>query len=60
MRTGVMLGLGAMAGSGVPAAALGVTDPTTWGLDSWVSDIVPHLAYGFMTAAAYEAFDGLQ
>ncbi len=60
MRAGVVLGVGAMAGSDVPAAALGVTDPTTWDFNSWGSDIVPHLAYGVMTAVAYEAFTGLQ
>lgn len=53
-RAGVVLGLAAMAGSDVPATALGVTDPTTWGLDSWASDIVPHLAYGLATALAYD------
>jgi hypothetical protein len=49
-----------MAGSDVPAAALGVTDPTTRDFDSWVSDIVSHLAYGVVTAVVYEAFSGLQ
>ena len=57
-RAGLVLGLTAMAGSDVPAAALGVTDPTQWSLASWASDVVPHLAYGLMTAAAYEAFAG--
>jgi hypothetical protein len=55
-RAGALLGLAAMAGSDVPAAALGVTDPTEWGLNAWVSDIVPHLAYGLATAMAYDAF----
>jgi hypothetical protein len=54
----VGLGLAAMAGSDVPATALGVTDPTTWPASSWVSDAVPHLAYGLVTAVAYEAFSG--
>ena len=58
-RAGVVLGLAAMAGSDVPATALGVTDSTTWGVDSWISDIVPHLAYGLMTAVAYDALNGL-
>lgn len=57
-RAGVVLGLAAVAGSDVPSAALGVTDPARWGVNSWVSDLVPHLAYGFVTAAAYELFDG--
>lgn len=55
---GAWLGLAAMAGSDVAAAALGVTDPTKWGLNSWVSDIVPHMAYGLATAIAYDAFTG--
>ncbi len=40
-------------------AALGVTEPITWGLDGRVSDIAAHLAYGLMTAVAYDAFNGL-
>lgn len=55
-RAGAALGLAAMAGSDVPAAALGVTNPAEWGASSWASDIVPHLAYGVVAAAAYEAF----
>lgn len=53
-RAGIALGLAAMAGSDVSATTLGVTDPTQWSLDSWASDIVPHLAYGLMTALAYD------
>ncbi|WP_340561858.1 hypothetical protein [Streptomyces sp. GSL17-111] len=54
---GPALGALAMAGSDVPASALGVTDPSSWGGDSWVSDIVPHLAYGVTTALAYRAVE---
>ena len=53
---GVLLGAGAMAGSDVPATALGITDPTEWPAQSWASDIVPHLVYGIVTAVAYDAF----
>lgn len=52
---GVALGLAAMAGSDVPATTLDVTDPREWGVSAWVSDIIPHLLYGVVTAAAYEA-----
>jgi hypothetical protein len=52
MRAGVVLGLAAMAGSDVPAAALGVTSPAEWDANSWLSDIVPHLAYGLTTTLA--------
>jgi hypothetical protein len=51
----VGLGLAAMAASDVPATALGVTDPRTWGAVGWVSDLLPHLAYGLAAATAYEA-----
>jgi hypothetical protein len=52
---GPVLGAAAMAGSDVPAAALRVTDPTSWDLKSWLSDVVPHLVYGLTTASVYRA-----
>lgn len=55
-KAGVALGIAVMAGSDVPATVLGVTEPTKWPPSSWASDIVPHLAYGLATAAAYEVF----
>lgn len=48
------LGAAAMAGSDVPATVVGATNPKKWGAESWVSDIVPHLAYGIVTAVAYD------
>jgi hypothetical protein len=30
---------------------LGVTDPKTWDTTSWLSDAIPHLAYGVATWA---------
>ena len=54
---GIVLGLAAMAVSDVPATALGVTDPRGWGLDSWASDTIPHLAYGLVAAVSYDALD---
>ncbi|MFC6085225.1 hypothetical protein [Sphaerisporangium aureirubrum] len=38
----------------VPMTAMGLTDPRTWGLVGWLSDLVPHLAYGLVTAFAFE------
>ena len=55
---GLSVGLAAMAASDVPIAALGVSDPATWGVSGWAADIVPHLAYGLVTAIAYDAFTG--
>lgn len=43
----------AMAGSSAPMTALGVTDPRTWSATDWLSDALPHLAYGLTTALAF-------
>ena len=51
---GVGAGVAANVGTTGPMAALGVTDVRTWPVDSWVSDLVPHLAYGFATAAVFD------
>lgn len=52
--TAVTTGLAAMAGSDLPTAALGISDPRQWRPADWLSDLVPHLVYGAVTAAAYE------
>ncbi|WP_436760199.1 hypothetical protein [Streptosporangium sp. V21-05] len=44
----------AMAASVVPLTALRLTDPRDWSVSSWVSDIVPHLAYGLTAATVYD------
>ena len=36
----------AMLGSDTPMALLRVSDPWTWSRTDWISDAVPHLAYG--------------
>lgn len=43
----------ALVGSNGPMTVLGVTDPRSWGASDWVSDVVPHLAYGLVTALSY-------
>lgn len=48
------LAMGATDGS---MAALGVTDPRAWDADSWLSDALPHLAYGAVTVATLHALD---
>jgi hypothetical protein len=52
---GLITAVAAAAGANGPLVALGVTDPRTWGAAAWVSDAVPHLAYGLVTAATCEA-----
>ncbi|MBQ0985770.1 hypothetical protein KBZ10_14830 [Streptomyces sp. F63] len=48
----------AMAATDLPMARLGVTsDPRSWPAPDWVSDLIPHLAYGYVTTAALEALD---
>lgn len=58
-RTTLALGAGALANAGsvIPMTLLGVTDPRTWSGTSWLSDILPHLAYGVATATAYDLAD---
>ena len=46
----LVLTAGAMAGSSALPTALGITDPTKWSRDDWMTDIVPHLAYGITAA----------
>jgi hypothetical protein len=49
----------AMLSADVPIALLGVSDPRSWSRTDWLSDAVPHLAYGAVTAATYAAVDGV-
>jgi hypothetical protein len=51
---GAGAGLVANVGTTGPMAAFGITDPRAWPTDSWVSDLLPHLAYGLATAAVWE------
>ncbi|GAA2711845.1 hypothetical protein ACFY2R_17420 [Micromonospora olivasterospora] len=45
------LGGSVMAMSDGSLAALGVSDPRRWSRTDWLSDVVPHLAYGMAAAA---------
>jgi hypothetical protein len=47
----LLAGGAAMVASNGAMVALGVTDPRTWPASSWVADVVPHAAYGALTAA---------
>jgi hypothetical protein len=53
----VLAGAAAMAASNGSMTALGVTDPRQWTATDWVSDVLPHLAYGAVTAAVLHALD---
>ncbi|GAB3586786.1 hypothetical protein GCM10027445_65990 [Amycolatopsis endophytica] len=45
----------ALAGANGPMVVLGITDPRDWSASDWLSDVVPHVAYGFVTAATFAA-----
>ncbi len=49
--------VGALVGTNGPMTVLGVTDPRTWPVSSWAADLVPHLAYGAVTAAVLARLD---
>lgn len=48
---------GALIGSNGPMTALGVTDPRTWAAPDWLADVIPHLAYGVVTAYVLAGLD---
>jgi hypothetical protein len=52
---GAALGAAAMAASDYPATRLGLTEPRDWSAVDWASDVLPHMAFGVVTAVAFEA-----
>ncbi|SFO56258.1 hypothetical protein SAMN05216207_108910 [Pseudonocardia ammonioxydans] len=50
---GAGAGLAANVASTAPMTALGVTDPRRWPGNSWIRDLVPHVAFGVATAAVF-------
>ncbi|MBA0049422.1 hypothetical protein E0L36_00375 [Streptomyces sp. AJS327] len=53
----VAAGVGAMVATDLPIGALGVSDPRTWSGPDWLSDLVPHLAFGLATYATLQSLD---
>jgi hypothetical protein len=49
--------LGVLVAANGPMTVLGVTDPRTWSRTDWISDVVPHLAYGAVVTTTMDAFD---
>ena len=49
--------VGVLVAANGPMTVLGVTDPRTWSATDWVSDVVPHLAYGAVVERTMDAFD---
>lgn len=55
--TGVVTGTAAMAASDIPLARMGISDPRTWSRADWLSDIIPHLAYGMVASLVVRSID---
>lgn len=51
---GLAAGAAAMALTDAGVTSLGLTDPREWGAQGWVADVVPHAAYGLVTAVAFD------
>ncbi len=49
--------LGVLVAANGPMTALGITDPRTWSGTDWLSDLIPHLAYGVVVKTTMDAFD---
>jgi hypothetical protein len=56
-RSAIALTAAAMAGSNLPMTLLGLTDPRRWSATDWVSDVVPHAAYGLVGALTLRALE---
>ncbi len=50
-----LIGIAAMALTDGPLVSLGLAEPKKWSATDWLSDAVPHLAYGAATYAALSA-----
>jgi hypothetical protein len=57
---GVGLGLGVMAATDASSVLAGATNPREWGTSGWLSDLVPHLVYGVVTASAFDSWSRSQ
>ena len=55
-----LLTAGAMVGSNGPLVAFGITDPRRWSREDWLSDLLPHLAYGIATTTTIAALRASQ
>lgn len=51
----LLIGGGAMAATDTSMVRLGLTDPSSWSSADWLSDALPHLAYGLITAITLRA-----
>ncbi len=50
----LLLTVAAMVAGNGPLTMLKVSDPRQWSPGDWAADVLPHLAYGLVTAATYD------
>jgi hypothetical protein len=50
-----LTGVAVMAATDLTSTVLGATDPRSWSPSDWISDLVPHLAYGAGVVLTYDA-----
>ncbi|WP_116100883.1 hypothetical protein [Amycolatopsis thermalba] len=55
LRGGLAASGAALVAANGPMTVLRITDPRRWSVADWISDLVPHVAYGFVTAATFAA-----
>ncbi|MFC4590771.1 hypothetical protein [Sphaerisporangium corydalis] len=55
---GVCVATASVIAGSAPLVALGLTDPRTWGLAGWLSDLIPHLVFGLVTAYTFQVAAG--
>jgi hypothetical protein len=48
---------GVLVATNGPMTVLGVTDPRSWTMVDWISDLLPHLAYAAVVTTTLDAFD---
>jgi hypothetical protein len=53
--SGLAVSVGALVAANGPMTVMGITDPRQWTVSDWLSDLLPHLAYGLVTTYTYAA-----
>src|SRR5215207_7002203 len=52
-----LTGAAVMAATDASSAALGTTGPRSWSASDWLSDMLPHLAYGAGVVLTFDALE---
>jgi hypothetical protein len=57
MIDAVLIGAAAMTATNLSLVRMGITDPRSWSAMDWISDAVPHIAFGAVTHATLLGFE---